>query len=429
MKLSPRARRLLRKFLPRLLPAIWFGVRDITYPTPRRNVMIVLNGSAFDADIIPLMLDLLSRDEHFTVTLVAETRAKCLSINGHVLGQWPQERYRIVEDGSPAFYDSLLEAFLVFLTTATDLFLERLFGRSRIRAYVRLHHSVLGKADYRLTPKAMQTQRSNGLLGRFFDISLVGLYVDVTAVASKVEAHCCAVAEGGLPNFYHVFGYPRFERCNALASGKVKPWLPEKTMTLMEQTGTQFRVLYAPTHKDQEFDTTFFPLHGFDSSSLRRFLREQNIALFLRLHPVEEQRSQYSDLVDGESIFLLGKERAPSVIELMPFMGALITDYSSIFFEFLAFDRPILFVQDRWESYEFSRGFVLEYDQYFPGPKVTEFKDLLRLLKEARQAEDHWKEERAFVRKVLLPHLEGRFIDQLMEHEKVSRLLRWRTSV
>jgi hypothetical protein len=69
------------------------------------------------------------------------------------------------------------------------------------------------------------------------------------------------------------------------------------------------------------------------------------------------------------------------------------------------------------------RDFMLDYEQYSPGPKISDFDRFEECLDIARQPDDPWREDRRFVSKVLLPKLDQRFIDRLMRHEKIERLV------
>jgi CDP-glycerol glycerophosphotransferase (TagB/SpsB family) len=54
--------------------------------------------------------------------------------------------------------------------------------------------------------------------------------------------------------------------------------------------------------------------------------------------------------------------------ELLSSADVLITDYSSVYFDFLLLDKPIVFVRTDRSSYQSNRGFLVEPDGYWsPG--------------------------------------------------------------
>lgn len=60
---------------------------------------------------------------------------------------------------------------------------------------------------------------------------------------------------------------------------------------------------------------------------------------------------------------------------LLTVTDLLITDYSSIFFDYLHLQRPIIFLADDWEEYQKERGFYLEKND-LPGPLCSEVNEV-----------------------------------------------------
>ena len=124
---------------------------------------------------------------------------------------------------------------------------------------------------------------------------------------------------------------------------------------------------------------------------------------------------RHMEFVDGETVFFAGQAFSNSATEMMPFFDGLITDYSSIYVEFLPFDRPIVFVKDDHERFREIRGFGFDYETYFPGPKVDGFGAFLdRLETIAESGTDGFGAEREFVRRSLVPHREGTFVERAL---------------
>ncbi len=65
------------------------------------------------------------------------------------------------------------------------------------------------------------------------------------------------------------------------------------------------------------------------------------------------------------------KDKGMNTDEMMICADLLITDYSSVFFEYLLLDRPILFYAPDLQDYTKDRGFYLDYEA-LPGEIVTE---------------------------------------------------------
>lgn len=161
------------------------------------------------------------------------------------------------------------------------------------------------------------------------------------------------------------------------------PDLPEYTKT----------VLYAPTFRDYG-QVQLFPFKDFDQKQLEAFLDEKNMLLFIRTH-VAEQGSAAPYL--GKRIRFLGNEQAEDVTGILNIFDCLITDYSSIYIDYLLTDKPMIFLPYDRQQYLDGRGMNFDYDDVTPGPKPETFNDFLDALS---PKEDFWKSERTRVNRL-----------------------------
>ncbi|WP_288177740.1 CDP-glycerol glycerophosphotransferase family protein [Blautia hydrogenotrophica] len=89
------------------------------------------------------------------------------------------------------------------------------------------------------------------------------------------------------------------------------------------------------------------------------------------------------------------RRRQVPLYSLVKEADALITDYSSVYFDYLLLDRPIGFVLEDLESYEGHRGFVVPNPlDYMPGEKIYCKEELLDFFRKVVNEEDNFKEER-----------------------------------
>lgn len=185
-----------------------------------------------------------------------------------------------------------------------------------------------------------------------------------------------------------VWGQPRndglFQKndCREIL-GQLFPDLPEYTKT----------VLYAPTFRDYG-QVQLFPFKDFDQEQLEAFLEEKNMLLFIRTH-VAEQGSAAPYL--GKRIRFLGNEQAEDVTGILNIFDCLITDYSSIYIDYLLTDKPMIFLPYDRQQYLDGRGMNFDYDGVTPGPKPETFNDFLDALS---PKEDFWKSERTRVNRL-----------------------------
>jgi CDP-glycerol glycerophosphotransferase len=144
-------------------------------------------------------------------------------------------------------------------------------------------------------------------------------------------------------------------------------------------------VLYAPTFRDDQVRGGRFTFElPFDLERMHKELGDETI-LLLRLHVLIGDRieipAHLRDHVRDES-------RYPEVQDLLLISDVLITDYSSLFFDYASLRRPILFYAYDMRAYRDQlRGFYLDYEKELPGPILQTEDELALALRHLADAE------------------------------------------
>lgn len=138
-------------------------------------------------------------------------------------------------------------------------------------------------------------------------------------------------------------------------------------------------MLYAPTWRDDDYHSVGkYKLDlQLDLSVMKEKLGEDYI-LLLRTHYL------IADNIDltGFEDFVYDFSYYGDISELYLVSDLLVTDYSSVFFDFANLQRPILFfVYDIDQYREKIRGFYFEFEKYAPGPLVKTTDELITELK------------------------------------------------
>ncbi len=151
-------------------------------------------------------------------------------------------------------------------------------------------------------------------------------------------------------------------------------------------------VCYMPTYrsgyKDKKDGASFgieniFRMAGYDHQVFLDFLEKNNILFLLKLHPYEEKLYQDIDL--GKNIKWITNtlliEKSLDIYDILPEVDILLTDYSSVYFDFLLLDRKLVFLPVDIDAYKINRGFQLEpYEFWTPGEKVFDQESLQNTL-------------------------------------------------
>lgn len=156
-------------------------------------------------------------------------------------------------------------------------------------------------------------------------------------------------------------------------------------------------VLYAPTWRDNDrVDIGQYNLKlQIDLEDFNKQLGNEYV-LVIRAHYLV---SENLDLDRYDNIYDLSK--ANDVNELFLMSDTLITDYSSVYFDYANLHRPILFFAYDKDAYANDiRGFYLPYEEELPGPIFKTSEDLIAHIKSGEYEKiPHSEEFKAFTHK------------------------------
>lgn len=158
-------------------------------------------------------------------------------------------------------------------------------------------------------------------------------------------------------------------------------------------------VLYAPTWREYGNNTSFFPFDDFDETALINKLKTNDQYLLLRGHRLEMGLllQKYSALIKStDRIIIADQNLFPDVNDLLKVTDLLITDYSSIYLDFLLMNKPINFIPYDMDEYKQYRGFLIDYNSNTPGPKIKTFEDFLNKLNRTSIDNHHTKLKELF---------------------------------
>lgn len=172
-------------------------------------------------------------------------------------------------------------------------------------------------------------------------------------------------------------------------------------------------VIYVPTFRQNNEDEkysdgqkisgdNFFRVNDFNLLEVDDFLDRNNCHLLIKLHPYEESSFRHKvgfakNITILDSLMLAKKNI--DVNQILPLSDCLITDYSSVYFDYLILNKPMIFLVPDLESYRASRGgFTLEpFDFWAPGDKVINQNGVLNSLKDIINDKDQYLEQRKII--------------------------------
>lgn len=179
-----------------------------------------------------------------------------------------------------------------------------------------------------------------------------------------------------------------------------------------------FRKSVSMNMQDTVGDQPILPIVDNDKfTELNEYLKTLGVKIVVKLHP-EQDLSKYN-VVDMDHFILLSHneflKRGMDLYRFMKQCDGMITDYSSIFYDFLLLDRPIGYTEDDFEDYAGKRGFAMDPEFYRPGMRIRSYEDVLKFVKDLVDEKDEYKSIRARVNEVVNEDMSGNFSAKVLK--------------
>lgn len=140
-------------------------------------------------------------------------------------------------------------------------------------------------------------------------------------------------------------------------------------------------ILFAPTHRDSsvlkdDYDKRLLHMYMSELEKIDRRLSANNIKILFRPHYYFRGLS-----INFKNVILATVDRFRDPRMLMLISDILVTDYSSIYVDYLLLQKPIAFYQPDLDYYQEVRGLVVDPNDpvQMPGPKISRLSDILDL--------------------------------------------------
>lgn len=154
-----------------------------------------------------------------------------------------------------------------------------------------------------------------------------------------------------------------------------------------------------------------------DISFLNEYLHRKNVLLIVKFHPWADRGS----FIDHEysNILLLEEDMIPTNFSLYNIIGAtdvLLTDYSSVYIDYLLLNKPIGFVFDDIEKFKQTRGGLYEdMTDYMPGEKINTTEQLYSFIDDICNGKDIYKDEREQIRKIFFKYRDNQSCKRIID--------------
>lgn len=173
-------------------------------------------------------------------------------------------------------------------------------------------------------------------------------------------------------------------------------------------------ILFAPTFRGNGQGTAYYNFDLIDFDLLKQKLSDEYVCI-IKLHPFIKNVPQ--NIFDNDDFYInLSEER--EINDLLFITDIMITDYSSVIFEYSIFKKPLIFYVPDLKEYVESRDFYYSFEKYNYGTAVTNMNDLIVAIKEEQIDEKKQKEFYDFFCSACDGNSSKRVVDYYLEVEE-----------
>lgn len=199
------------------------------------------------------------------------------------------------------------------------------------------------------------------------------------------------------------------KECFRIDYCKLLIWMPtyrtSKNKRLNEQVLPSFTGLPI-IHSEKELE------------ELNQFLSEKKCACIMKPHHLQLEmaifRKNYSNILFITDTVL--QENNIQLYQLLKATDALITDFSSVGFDYLLMEKPIIRTLDDIEQYNSSRGFVVNPFPYLNGYRCENLEEFKKAIAKVIDGCDEFKSERKQILSQMHTHIDGNSSKRIVEH-------------
>ena len=217
----------------------------------------------------------------------------------------------------------------------------------------------------------------------------------ILEIGDFFTAKCAELFEKSEEYFLHL-GFPRNDQL--FLNFTIKEIFPE-------YEGKKI-VVWLPTyrkHKDHDKYKQSLLKYGLpainsedDFAKVDRILEENNTIILMKLHPAQDKNVIESfkcnnlKIITDEQI----AKKGFNLYKLLAASDALITDYSSVYYDYLLTKKPIGLAITDIEEYKENAGFVYDYYKIVKGEYIYNSEELCNFIKDLAEGKDKFLEER-----------------------------------
>ncbi|MHA1147609.1 MAG: CDP-glycerol glycerophosphotransferase family protein [Promethearchaeota archaeon] len=203
------------------------------------------------------------------------------------------------------------------------------------------------------------------------------------------------------PNKFIITGYPRND-----ILVNISDVLKQRIIENLNLNPDYEFILYAPTFREYDYKD---PFNIEFLEKLDSFLIQNNKVLLYKPHPFRKRidLSNYSNIISIDPNI--------DISDLLIISDFLITDYSSVYIDYLLRNRPIIFFAYDLNDFKKVRDFYYNYEDFVPGPIAKKGDELLEILRNINNIDEKYAEKRKKITKLFHKYTDGKSSERIIE--------------
>lgn len=175
----------------------------------------------------------------------------------------------------------------------------------------------------------------------------------------------------------HPYGVPRTD---IFYSDEYKKEIRKKLYNKYPQFKDKKVILFAPTFRGKGQKSAYYDYSLIDFDLIKKNFSKDYVFL-VKMHPFIKEMPDI-DFENDDFYYDLSSER--EINDLLFITDILITDYSSVIFEYSFFKKPVIFYIPDYKEYDGSRGFYYPFSKYTYGDVAKDNKELISSIKNGK---------------------------------------------
>lgn len=207
-----------------------------------------------------------------------------------------------------------------------------------------------------------------------------------TSLTHKNYTDTIVSADAVVENYAEAFGIGK-ERVHALGIPRTDMFFDEEKIKKIKKAiyekydilKDKKVILFAPTFRGSGRKSAYYPEDYINLDTIYEKLNANDVFV-IKLHPFTKNKIVINKKYQDKIIDLTNYG---DINELLLVTDLLITDYSSVIFEYAFMEKPVIFYVPDLEEYNHSRSFYYDYNEYVYGTLAKNQEELLKKMENA----------------------------------------------